>query len=69
MSKSIYRGWRDLPSDVQVQDRADEGAIDDSPASPPVHLRRSQPAAVLRDLNILFNCYLGMHDAFDRSRK
>jgi hypothetical protein len=31
--------------------------------------RKGFPVAVLRDLNILYSYYVGMHDAFDRSRK
>jgi len=133
VTKSIYRGWRNLPYDVQVQDHADKGATENIPAPPPVHLRRMQPVtvllprtrewiaslpeavrphilaaqfarianliciswddsshcreyfdellvhrrngrkgfpvAVLRDLNILYSYYVGMHNAFDRSRK
>lgn len=31
--------------------------------------RKGFPVAVLRELNTLYSYYLGMHDAFDRSRK
>ena len=47
VSTSIYRGWRTLPSDVQVQDGVDKGPPEDRPALPSVHLRRSQPLMVL----------------------
>lgn len=133
LSKSIYHGWRDLPSDIQAKALTDRAIPEDQAVPPPVHLRRQQPAtvllprtkewiaslpepvrpqvlaaqfarianticvvwgnptqcreyfdelfvqrrvgrkgfsvAVLRDLNILHNYYVGMHDAFDRSRR
>jgi len=31
--------------------------------------RKGFPVPVLRDLNILYSYYIGMHDAFDRSRR
>ena len=47
VSTSIYRGWRTLTSDVQVQDGVDKRTTEDRRELPPVHLRRSQPVVVL----------------------
>lgn len=47
VSNSIYRGWRTLPSDVQVQDSTDKRPTEDPPASNFVHMRRSRPVLVL----------------------
>ncbi len=47
VSTSIYRGWRTLASDVQVQDGVDKRTTEDRPALRSVHMRRSQPVLVL----------------------
>lgn len=47
VSNSIYRGWRTLPTDVQVQDSMDKGPTEERPASHSGHVRRSQPVMVL----------------------
>jgi hypothetical protein len=47
LNKSIYRGWRDLPSDIQVIDRADGASSDHRETPAPIHLRRLQPATTL----------------------
>lgn len=46
---SIYRGWRPLPDDVHTQwvaNKSTSKGLSDA-ASPPIHLRRAQPASVL----------------------
>ena len=132
MARSIYRGCRDLPFDVQIQDSVHGEAPARPREPPPVHLRRAQPllyalprtkvwlaslpeqvrpdaftaqfarisnaicavwdrpgdckeylrelltdrrggragfpVSVVRELNNLYAYYVGMHDAFERSR-
>lgn len=42
MARSIYRGWRDLPFDVQVPNAGGSERPAIAPEPPPLHLRRAQ---------------------------